>query len=69
MEIRISHPKHGFHVVYSEAEVTKHAENGWVKHVVEELSLVDKYKAKFGKAPHHMMKPETIQKALDDNSK
>lgn len=33
MTIRLSHPKHGFHNVYNEADVERHAIHGWVRHV------------------------------------
>lgn len=32
----------------------------------EELSIEDRYIAKFGKKPHHLMKPETILKKLEE---
>lgn len=79
MTIRLSHPKHGFHNVYSEADVERHATHGWVRHVepvkaepvkpVEDETefLKAAYFHKFGKNPHHMMKLENIKKALNDN--
>ena len=32
--------------------------------ILEEDDIVEQYKAKFGKAPHHKMKPESIREAL-----
>lgn len=76
--IRMSHPKHGFHVVYNNSAVAEHEKLGWSVHVEpqpivaeEEGGTIDgvkaDYFAKFGKKPHHLMKLENIQKALDDN--
>lgn len=69
MEIRMHHPKHGFHVVYDNAEKAAHERHGWsvVEEKKPEISLAEQYEAKFGKKPHHLMKPENIQKAIDDN--
>lgn len=66
MEIRMQHPKHGFHVVYDHVEKAAHERHGWSE-VKPVLSLHEQYAAKFGKPPHHLMKPENIQKAIDDN--
>lgn len=74
MSIRIEHPKHGFHNVMSESDVAEHAKRGWSKWfppVEPELSrddVIAAYVEKFGKKPHRLMKPENIQKAIDDNS-
>ena len=76
MLFAMTHPDHGVHVVYSFDEQKQCEERGW-KHDRElskslsgeapiEKSLIDKYKDKFGKAPHHLMKADTIQKALDE---
>ena len=32
--------------------------------LIDDDDIVEQYKAKFGKAPHHKMKPETIREAL-----
>ena len=31
-----------------------------------EKTIAEKYQEKFGKPPHHRMKPETIQKAVEN---
>ena len=77
MEIRLYHPKHGYHVVHSTNSLTHLQGNGWtvddgygkpIVKAVDENAIRDAYLLKFGKKPHHMMKIENIQKALDDNS-
>ena len=77
--IRMSHPKHGFHIVYNNSAVAEHEKLGWSVHIEPQHVVVDAaednniedlkaaYFAKFGKKPHHLMKLENIQKALDDN--
>jgi hypothetical protein len=72
----MTHPDHGTHIVYDYKDQKMAEEVGWK--VDSDLSkvlagqapvaatLIDKYTEKFGKPPHHLMKPETIQKALDE---
>ena len=76
--IAMVHEDHGTHIVYSDQERKICEENGWKSdpalsrilagEAVElvEKSLVDKYKDKFGKPPHHLMKKANIEKALAD---
>lgn len=80
MAVRMVHPLHGVtHAVGSEVDWNK--ANGWrvdenpvavavpeEKAAVEiiEQSPAEKYEAKFGKPPHHRMKPETIEAALKE---
>ena len=71
----LRHDDHGVHIAYSDAEVKACIELGWSKDLAlsRELSgsapvdksLVDKYKEKFGKPPHHRMTEKSIQDALD----
>ena len=64
----MTHTKHGRMPVYNPTEIKVNQKHGWVleiKNVVETKSLEELYFAKFGKKPHHRMKPETIKAALD----
>lgn len=74
MIIALRHPDHGVHIAYTDAEANAAQESGW-KHDPDlsrdlagqppiEKSLVDQYREKFGKAPHHLLKKENIEKAL-----
>jgi hypothetical protein len=71
----MSHPKHGGMMVYMDDFEQKQKE-GWVfgeepKPVLMQKSLdplatlEQQYEKKFGKKPHHLMKPESIKKALE----
>ena len=74
MIIAMKHEMHGVHIAYSDAEAKLAADNGWVRDDIlsKELAgltpvdktLIDKYKDKFGKPPHHLMKAAGIEKAL-----
>lgn len=75
MEIRLYHPKHGYHVVHNTNSLTHLQGIGWTvddaygkPKAVDENAIREAYALKFGKRPHHMMKIENIKKALDDNS-
>lgn len=69
------HEKHGRHIAYSKDEADRNEKNGWRTVPRSEFygetvtaadvdALAERYKAKFGKAPHHKMKPETIEAAI-----
>ena len=73
------HPRHGAMHVYSEAEIEENEKHGWkltdepgavkvLETIMEgeskEKCVAEQYQAKFGKPPHHKMKPETIERAL-----
>ena len=78
MQKYMSHPKLGGMLVYMDDFEQKQKE-GWV--FSEEVKLVvpskpitprgtnetpeQQYEKKFGKKPHHLMKPESIKKALE----
>ena len=74
MIIALRHEMHGTHIAYSDAEAKSAEENGWKRdpdlsrvlagQPMIDKSVVDQYKEKFGKAPHHLMKQENIEKAL-----
>ena len=74
--IAMQHEDHGTHVVYSDQERKNAEALGWkanpaLSRVLAgdapvDKSLVDKYKDKFGKAPHHLMKSDSIEKALSE---
>lgn len=78
--IYLKHPEHGIKVAYLESEIEADKKNGWTevseteKPAVEtaldeeEKTLRELYAEKFGKAPHHRMKPETIAKALQEEN-
>jgi len=65
------HPDHGKHIAYIPAEAAYNEKQGWrtvteaefYGKPVDEVAL---YVAKFGKKPHHKMKPETIKAALEE---
>lgn len=69
------HEDHGKHFALNHNEAKANNENGWKTVSKEEFygikeeeipqALIDQYKEKFGKAPHHKMKLETIQGKLD----
>jgi hypothetical protein len=77
--IYMQHPKHGSKVACSEAEAKYDEEKGWKRSatvtaavastasavvVDEKTAVIEQYKAKFGKAPHHKKKLETIRAEL-----
>ena len=83
MAVRMTHPRHGVtHAVG--AEVAWNISNGWSVEPEQTAgqestitaeseapaapSLSERYQAKFGKPPHHRMRPETIERALEDNA-
>lgn len=71
---------HGYHVAYSPQEAKANEETGWETVTKEQyydrgekspkpddgLSIADKYYQLFGKKPHHNMKLENIQAAIED---
>jgi fatty-acid desaturase len=69
--ILMSHAEHGFHHAYTEAEVESNKKHGWAVYVgpveLNDEAVRQAYFEKFGKNPHHLMKMETIRKAVDDN--
>ena len=76
MIIAMRHEMHGVHIAYSDQEAKQAAENGWVRDSALSVelaglapvdkSLIDKYKEKFGKPPHHRMLKESIEAALKE---
>lgn len=60
----MKHEQHGFTHVYNLMDEEQHRANGWVEAGPVEAPLDEQYFAKFGKKPHHKMKPETIKDAL-----
>lgn len=81
--IYLTHPQHGAKYAYLEAEAQADETNGWVRSGEPAADFADVstapavfvrpdfaalYTEKFGKPPHHRMKPETIKAALDGNS-
>ncbi len=75
MIIALQHEAHGTHIAYSETEAIECEKTGWKRdpdlsrqlmgEPAIDKSMADKYREKFGKAPHHLMKKETIEKALN----
>lgn len=75
--VYMSHPKHG-RMPCTGIEVENNKRHGWTVDAevpkdlsketpkAPELTLEERYKQKFGKLPHHRMKPETIEAALND---
>jgi hypothetical protein len=79
--IYLKHPDHGIKVAYLESEIAADKKNGWTEMDMEEQSEVTglnpgvaavadsieaRYEKKYGKRPHHKMKRETIEAALND---
>jgi len=75
------HPVHGLHMPVTTLEATANEGNGWKTITEDEFygkpkeeksynlsreELIERYEAKTGKKPHHMMKDSTIQKKLDE---
>lgn len=67
------HELNGRHIAYSPQEAFHNEKNGWKTVSEDEFygnsndnsDLIQAYVDKFGKKPHHKMKPETIQEKLD----
>lgn len=70
------HESHGKHIAYNTLEATSNNANGWKTVTEAEFyaeykkppksdDLSARYEAKFGKKPHHKMKPESIEEALN----
>ena len=77
------HPEHGYHMATNKMEADANDKLGWrtvteaefydrrpklapeVAAVVDDLE--EQYEKKFGKKPHHKMKRETIEAALNDD--
>lgn len=74
MVIYMRHPIHGQKVAVLEAEAVADEKEGWERYspfddanlTMPAPDLAAQYLAKFGHKPHWKMKPETIQKALDE---
>jgi len=73
---------HGRHIAYSPTEAEYNEKHGWKTVTEEEFyagiykksedatpkdELVNAYIEKFGKKPHHKMKPETILEKINAN--
>jgi hypothetical protein len=77
--IYLRHPDHGIKIAYLESEIEVDKKNGWTEMTQEERSDVhltpevealadsieSRYEKKYGKRPHHKMKRETIEAALN----
>lgn len=72
----MTHAKHGKMPVYTPAEIAMNKKHGWVLEAIKAVEseptrerLIARYWDRFGKAPHHRMKTETIiakLKTLDE---
>jgi len=49
-------------------EVESNLKHGWEKFDPDkpQVDLIEQYKARFGKRPHHWMKEESIRKAVEE---
>ena len=75
----MKHPKHGFTTTGDGISVEDLKRQGWSVHNVvvqkeekvplltEEEDIKEKYKAKFGKFPHHLKSLKNIMAELNDN--
>lgn len=81
VQVFLKHPVHGKKIASLRAEAENDKKNGWVEVTNGEFygkqeekeekthgDIVSRYVEKFGKKPHHKMKPETIEAALNDPS-
>ncbi len=83
IQLYMKHPHHGRMPVYNQAEITSNQKNGWVLEPAETVKVAPvrtaeskedsgeleaKYEEKFGKKPHHRMKPESIEAALNEDN-
>lgn len=80
VKVFLKHPVHGKKIASLRAEAENDKKYGWIEVTMGEFygkqeekeqpqaDLVARYVEKFGKKPHHKMKPETIEAALNDPS-
>ena len=77
------HSQHGYHMAVNKLEADANEKRGWrtvteaefydrrpklsPEIAAEVLSLEERYERKHGKKPHHKMKRETIEAALNDD--
>mgnify|MGYP006330545029 CR=1 FL=1 len=77
------HPEHGYHMAINKLEADANEKRGWktvteaqfydrrpklAPEIAAEVNDIEaRYEKKFGKKPHHKMKRETIEAALNDD--